>query len=441
MPGMEWYAALGLMIGLAVLLMMLGVPVALAFLATNLLGAVLFLGGEAGLIQVGRNMVEAVASFQLAPIAAFLLMGEILFQTGLANRAIDAVDRLITRVPGRLSIVAILGGTTFSALSGSTMANTAMLGSTLMPEMRKRGYHLSMAMGPILGTGGIAMLIPPSGLAILLGSLSGISIAGILIGGAVPGFLIAAAHLGYVVFRCWRNPKLAPAYDLPETSFGARIRPFLIYVLPLLGLFVLVVGSILGGFATPTESAALGAIGSVLAAICYRRFSWQRIEKAMYEAGKITVMILFIIVASLTFSQLLAFSGATNGLLNLVKSSNPDPMTLLAGMMLITLFLGCFMDPLSIMLITLPFFVPLADTAGFDLIWFGVLMLLALEISQTTPPFGILLFVMKGVTPDATMRQIYASVTPFILLELLILALLMLVPETVTWLPELLSRN
>ena len=242
---MVWYAALGLMIGLAVFLMMLGVPVAMAFLGTNLLGAVIFLGGQTGLIQVARNMVEAVASFQLAPIAAFLLMGEILFQTGLANRAIDAVDRLITRVPGRLAIVAVVGGTTFSALSGSTMANTAMLGSTLMPEMRKRGYHLSMSMGPILGTGGIAMLIPPSGLAILLGSLSSISIAGILIGGAVPGFLLAFGHLTYVVVRCTLNPGLAPAYDLPGVLFRERVRPFLLHVVPLLGLFIIVVGSIL----------------------------------------------------------------------------------------------------------------------------------------------------------------------------------------------------
>ena len=159
----------------------------------------------------------------------------------------------------------------------------------------------------------------------------------------------------------------------------------------------------------------------------------------MFEAGKITVMIFFIIVASLTFSQILAFSGATTGLLNLIKSAHPEPLTLIAGMMAIMLFLGCFMDPLSIMLITLPFFVPLANAAGVDMIWFGVLMLLALEISQTTPPFGILLFVMKGVAPDVTMRQIYASVAPFILIEIMILIFLMLLPDVVTWLPALMN--
>ena len=176
----EWHEALALLIGLAVGLMLVGVPVAFAFFGANLVGAWIFFGGQAGLVQTGRNVWEAVGSFTLAPVALFLLMGEVMFHTGLAAKAIDAIDRLFLKVPGRLALVAVSAGTVFSSLSGSTMANTAMLGSTLMPEMQRRGYHSSMTMGPILGTGGIAMLIPPSGLAIILGSLSGISISGLL---------------------------------------------------------------------------------------------------------------------------------------------------------------------------------------------------------------------------------------------------------------------
>ena len=207
----------------------------------------------------------------------------------------------------------------------------------------------------------------------------------------------------------------------------------MVYVVPLLGLFVVVVGSILTGFATPTESAALGAIGAVFAAAAYGKLSWGRLRAAFVEAGIISVMIFFILSASLTFSQILAFSGATQGLLSIVELIEPTPLMLLSGMLVIMLFLGCFMDPLSIMLITLPFFMPLAELANFDLIWFGVLMLLALEIGQTTPPFGLLLFVMKGVGPaDLTMREIYLSVLPFILLELGILLGLIAFPGAIT---------
>ncbi len=435
---MEWYWALIFLLGTVMALMFLGVPVAIAFFGANVVGALTFLGGEAGLVQLERNIVDGLVRFSLAPVAMFILMGEILFHTGIAIRAIDAMDKLIARVPGRLSLVAVAGGTVFSTLSGSSMANTALLGTTLMPEMRRRGYHRSMAMGPILGTGGIAMLIPPSSLAVLLGSLSGISIAGILIAGAIPGLIMAVVHFTYVMVRCTINPSLAPAYDMPPMTVWERLRPVLVYVVPLLSLFAVVVGSILVGIATPTESASLGTIGAVIAAACYRSLTWRGLWTAIVETGRLAVMIYFIIAASLTFSQILAFSGATTGLLSLMAQIDPTPMSLLVSMMVLMLVMGCFMDPVSIMLITLPFFIPLAEQIHIDLIWFGVLMLLALEIGQTTPPFGMLLFVMRGIAPsDITMRHIYAAVAPFVMLEIGILVFLIAVPGVVTWLPAL----
>ncbi len=439
---MEWYWALAVLLGLVLGLMFLRVPVAFAFFGANVVGAILFFGGVDGITQVVRNAESALTRFSLAPIALFILMGEILFQSGLARKAIAAFEVLIARVPGRLAIVAVSGGTVFSTLSGSSMANTTMLATTLMPEMRKRGYHSSMVMGPILATGGIAMLIPPSGMAILLGSLSGISIGAVLLAGAIPGIIMAVVHLSYVMIRCRINPELAPAYETPQLTAWQRIRPVLVYVLPLMSLFVVVVGSILGGFATPTEAAALGAVGAMIAAAAYRCLSWQALRRAMLETGAIAAMILFIIAASLTFSQLLSFSGAARGFLEMITAFEPTEMQLIFGMLAVMLVLGCFMDPLSILMITLPFFMPLARQAGFDLVWFGVLMLLALEISQTTPPFGILLFVMKGVAPaGTTMREIYAAVAPFILLEIAILVVLIMYPELITWLPEMMARR
>src|SRR5712672_4347502 len=210
---MNWIEASILMFGGLVALMSLGLSVAFGFLAVNVLGAVLFLGGEPGLAQLARNAVQSITSFSLTPIPFFVLMGEVLFHTGVALKAIDAFALLIRRVPGRLSVIAIVAGTVFSAISGSTIATTALLGSLMLPTMLARGYEPRMAMGPIMGIGGVDMLIPPSALTVLLGSLAGISIAGLLIGGIVPGLILSALFIGYVLLRCWINPSLAPAYD------------------------------------------------------------------------------------------------------------------------------------------------------------------------------------------------------------------------------------
>jgi tripartite ATP-independent transporter DctM subunit len=435
---MEWWDSLLLMIGGLILLLALGLPVAFSFFLINIVGALIFLGGSSGLIQMVRNASTSVASFALVPIPLFLLMGEILFHTGLAAGAIDAVDRLITRLPGRLSLVAICGGTFFAALSGSSLANTAMLGSTLMPEMRKRGYHTSMAVGPILGTGGIAILIPPSGLAVLLGSLGQISIADLLIGGVLPGLLISALFFVYVVARCTINPALAPSYPVKSLGFFARLRPFLINVVPLLVIFIAVVGSMLGGLATPSESAALGAFASLVAAACYRKLTWKAFAISLIETGKISAMIFLIAAASLTFSQILSFSGATQGLLAAINQLSLAPVQLLVMMIVVLLVLGCFMDPLSIMMITLPFYMPLIRTMGVDQVWFGIMMLLSLEIGFLTPPFGMQLFVMRGVAPpDISMRDIIVAAMPFVLLQLAGLAIIFTAPSVVTWLPSL----
>jgi len=438
---MEWYWALTMMLGLLCLMMAAGLPVAFAFMGVNIVGAAVFLGGVPGLNQMIRNAMEALTNFSLAPIPLFLFMGEVLFHTGVAFKAIDAVDKLIARLPGRLSIVSIVGGTVFSSLSGSTIANTAVLGSVLLPDMMRRGYHPTMAMGPIMATGGIAMLIPPSALAVLLGSLAGISISGLLIAGIVPGILMSILFFLYVLIRCSLNPSLAPAYDVQHLEPWQRWRPFLVYVVPLFLIFIVVVGSILAGWATPTESAALGCVAALAAAAAYRSLTWAGFLKSVRETAKVSVMILFIIVASVTFSQILAFSGATNGLLDLIDSVGATPVLILLAMLLILLLLGAFMDQVSMVMITLPFYIPLAQAVGFDLLWFGVLMLIVMEISFTTPPFGLLIYVMKGVAPkNITLGQIYAAAFPFIILELIVLALLVAVPDLATWLPQQIRR-
>src|SRR2546425_90643 len=259
---MSWEAAAWLMLGGSTALLFLGLPVAFSFLVINLLGAWLFLGGEAGLTQLARNSVGSVASFSLTPIPLFILMGEVLFHTGLAVKVIDGVEHLIRQVPGRLAVVAVVAGTVFSAISGSTIATTAMLGSLMLPVMLSRGYHPTMATGPLMAIGAVDMLIPPSALTVLLGSLSGISISKLLIGGVVPGLILSVAFVAYIVVRVKNNPKLAPATPIEPRTGWAKYELLVLYVLPLVSIFVVVVGAMSGGIATPTESAALGALAT-----------------------------------------------------------------------------------------------------------------------------------------------------------------------------------
>lgn len=318
---MTWWQSLLLLFGLLSVLLLSGLPAAFAFLAVNLVGAVLYLGGEAGLMQVVRNGVAALTNFSLTPIPFFVLMGEVLFHTGLAMKAIDAFDRAIRGVPGRLAVVAIVAGTVFSAISGSTVATTALLGGLLLPEMLRRGYHPRMAMGPIIGIGGVDMLIPPSALAVLLGSLAGISISGLLIAGVVPGFLMAVLFIAWIVFTARRRPEWAPTAEREPVHGWARWQPLVVHVTPLVLIFVLVIVAMSAGWATPTESAALGALATVVVGILYRSLSLAALAKALAGTAAISGVILFIILGATTFSQILSFSGATNGLVSLVQGS------------------------------------------------------------------------------------------------------------------------
>jgi len=438
---MTWWLSAIVLFGVLTALFAIGLPAAFAFFGINIAGAWFYLGKEAGLVQLIRNGIVSITSFSLTPIPFFILMGEVLFHTGVAMKAIDAIDRLIWRVPGRLSVVAVVAGTVFSAISGSTIATTALLGSLLLPEMLRRGYHPSMAMGPIMAIGGVDMLIPPSALTVLLGSLAGISISQLLIAGIVPGVLLSLMFVGWIVLRATLQPSLAPSFEHQEVPGWERWRPLIVYVLPLVMIFVVVVAAMSAGWATPTESAAIGAVATALVAWIYRSLSWSNLMKALMGTAGISGIILFIIIGATTFSQILTFSGATNGLVEAIKEAAFGPWTVLIAMMLILLLLGCFIDQVSMMLICLPFFMPLVELYRFDPIWFGVLFLICMQLGLLTPPFGMLLFTMKAVAPkEIEMRQVWHAVTPYVVMGLGALVAVIFFPALATWLPKVLFR-
>ena len=433
-----WVIAAWMMLGGSTLLLFIGMPVALTFITVNIVGAWLYMGGEAGLAQLARSSVSSVTAFSLTPIPLFVLMGEVLFHTGLALKVIDGIDRLIRRVPGRLAVVAVVAGTVFSAISGSTIATTAMLGSLLLPVMLAKGYHPKLATGPIMAIGAVDMLIPPSALTVLLGSLSGISISKLLIGGVVPGVILSIAFVLWIVLRVRISPHLAPANEQQAAHTGwERWRPFFAYVLPTLSIFGIVVGALSAGWATPTECAALGAFATLVLAAGYRALTFDALMKALKGTAGISGMILFIILGATTFAQILSFSGASNGLVQLITGQGWSAGAIVAGMMLMLVFLGVFVDQVSMMMITLPIFIPIVQRLGIDPVWFGVMFLICMQLGLLLPPHGLLLMTMRGVAPaEVTTGHIFQAVVPYLVMSLLLLAAVFWLPEIATALPH-----
>ncbi|TMH28770.1 MAG: TRAP transporter large permease subunit [Betaproteobacteria bacterium] len=435
---MQWYWAALILFGLGVGLMMTGVPVAIAFFATNIVAAALFMGGAAGIMQVINNGFGAMTNFALVPIPMFLLMGELFFHTGLAGRCFNAADKLLGNVPARLSFVTLIGGTAFAGPAGSSMGSCALLGSLMVPEMYRRGYSKYLSIGPIMGVGGLAVIIPPSALTVLLATLGRTDVGDLLIAGVVPGFVLALMYgiliYGWTVF----DPTAAPQTPPPVVSRREKWRLVFVDVIPMVAIIVFSVLIMIVGWCTPTEAAALGALSVIVLAACYGEMTWKGFLKSLEGSLRVTVMAFLIIFGSATFAQVLAFTGASSGLMNWALGFPFSPLGMLLIMIGVIFFLGCFMDQLSMMLLTAPIFFPLAKTLGFDLVWFGLIMLLALEIGYTTPPFGLLLFVMKGVAPPGTtMRDIYLAGMPFIGCVLLLIALIIVFPPLATWLPAI----
>ncbi|BBI48450.1 C4-dicarboxylate ABC transporter permease [Vreelandella olivaria] len=437
---MEWYFALAFLLSLILLFMAIGTPIALAFLAANVIGAWHFMGGQTGILQMLNNGFGALSSFNLVPIPLFLLMGELFFRTGLGMKMFNAVDQLMGKLPGRLSYVTVVGGTAFSTLSGSSMGSTALMGSLLVPEMERRGYKKKMAIGPILGTGGLAIIIPPSALAVLLATLAKVDIGALLIAGILPGLTLAGFYIATIFIQTKLDPEAAPVYELEPVPLSAKLKLIVTDILPMLSVMVIIVAMMLMGFATPSEAAAFGALGVIILAFIFRCMTWAAFKLSVTGALKVTLMAYLIVFGSATFSQLLGFSGASGGLIGWATSFDLSPILMLLSMFAVLLVLGTFMEQISIMMLTVPIFFPLAQALGFDLVWFGIVVLLALEISFSTPPLGLLLFVMKGVAPaGTTMSEIYSAAIPYILCSMLLVAVLIVFPGLATWLPSMLQ--
>ncbi len=435
---MEWYWALAILIGMVMFFMAMGVPVALTFITANVIGVLIFMGDVAGWTQIVDNSTDLITRFTLGPVPMFIMMGALFFHTGLAIRVFDGLDVLFGRLPGRLCYLTVAGGTMFSTLTGSSMANTAMLGSLMVPEMQRRGYNQRMSMGPILGTGGLAMIIPPSALGVLLASVANIDVGRLLVAGFLPGLVLAGLYAALIYLQLRIRPDSAPAYAVELPSMMGRVKLVCTNILPMSLVVFMVIGFIILGWATPTEAAAFGVLGVVILAIIFRVMTFTALRNAVEATVKVAAMVFFIIMSSTVFSQLLAFSGGSAGLLEWATGFEISKYWVLLLMFFILIALGMFMDAVSMMLITVPIFFPLAQQLGFDLIWFGLFVLMTFEMAGTTPPFGLLLYVMLGVAPKGTtLFQVASAAFPFLICDAILIVILIFWPGLALWLPSL----
>ena len=430
---MEWAYILILSIGGLLVLLSLNIPVAIAFLAIDIIG-LLWVGGPDALVLITPSIYESVGSITLGAIPLFYLLGEILFQSKAVDIILDAVDKWIGKFRARLNIVAIGVGTVLGALSGAAMADAAVLGATLLPEMTRRGYDQKLGIGTILCAGSLGAVIPPSVLVVLIGSLANVSISQLLISGILPGLLLASIFLSYVVVRVRINPKLAPTYPTEDISLSERLVA-VVRTLPFVIIILLVLGLIMLGVATPTESAATGAIGAIIVVALYRRLSVEVIKKSAVATLRLSGMIFFIVAGSKAFSQFLAMSGATKGLMETIVNADLDSAIMFIIMQLIPFALGCFLDGISIIMIAIPVYIPVIEALNFSPVWFWLIFLLNLTAGGITPPFGLVLFTMKGAAPQVSIMDIYKAAIPFVFLIIFGMVLVAIFPQIALWLP------
>jgi len=439
---MEWWLIISLLFGGMVLLLLTNLPIAFAFLVVNMVAAYFFLGGIPGLIGIVTGVFTSITTFTLLPVPFFILMGELIFHSGLGLNAVNVLDKWLGKLRGRLSILAVIMGVIIGALSGSTIATCALLGTILLPDMLKRGYSKNMSLGPLMGVGTVDALIPPNALTVVLASLANIDVGQLLMAGIVPGMIMSGLYLVYILVWCHIKPEEAPLYDVPHIPLKEKVTATLKYLLPLSFIIFMVIGFIFLGVATPTEAAATGTLGSFILALLYRCLNWEIMKKSVMGTVKVTTMIFMIIIVSTTYGQILAFTGAASGMTNFITHLTVPPILIIIGMLVVVLILGCFMETVAIMMITIPIYMPVVNAFGYNTVWFGVLMLIALETGLITPPFGVTLFVMKGVAPpEITMADIWRAVTPYVIVDVLCIVLVLTMPILATIVPSLMGMK
>ena len=435
---MEWWVTLSAGIALLLVIFMTGAPIFLAFLIIIVSGVLVTLG-DAAFGMIANSIYETSTTAALGTVPLFILLGEILFRSGCMEVLLDSIDKLVGRVRGRQYVLSISLSTVLGALSGSGIAVGAMLGRSLLPIMRNRGYDTKLSIGTILAGACLAPIIPPSILAIIVGTLADVSIASLLIAGVLPGLFLAGLFVTACLIKVRLDPSLAPMEeDVQDLTLGEKLRA-LAGLLPFSVIIFMVMGLIMLGVATPSESAATGVLGALLTAAYYRRLSWRMLYEAVGEAAQLACVILLILASAVMFTQLLAFTGATSALTEIVTSLDVNRWVMFFLMMLLPFILCMFIDQLGLMLVVIPIYLPILKVMEFDPVWFWLLFLLNITVGAITPPFGYVMFAVKGAASDVPMTDIFSASWLFVALTVLGMILMALFPQIILFLPNLMQ--
>lgn len=434
-----WWTTLLVMFAGLLAMFASGLPVFACFMILNVISVIYFIGTN-GLGLFVNSMLESSTMESLAAVPMFVLLGELMFRTGGVTILFKAFDTVIGSVRGRLYIIAVAVAAFMGAISGSTMASVSVLGRFVYPTMIERGCNRRLAIGTILSGATLDAIIPPSIVGIILATLANLSIQKFLIAGVGPGIVLAGCYMAYAVIRVTINPKLDSAgADLAEgetLDFGTRMRA-LLPVIPLLGIIFLVLGLVMLGIAQPTEAAAVGVVGAILMSFMFGTFSFKMIGETLYGAAMTTATVLFIIASSRLFTQLLAYTGSAQGLIQFASGLTVDPWLVYIVMMLTVFILCMFIDQLAVMLIVVPVYMPIINQLGFDPLWFWMMFLINLLFGGITPPLGYTMFVFKSAAPEVPMSEIYKSVGPMIAVAIVAVVIMTFFPSVVTFLPNL----
>lgn len=425
-----------LMVIVLFVLLLLNVPVAFALAATGL-GFMLLQNGHAALYMIASSSWTGWTDFMLTAIPLFVLMAAFLERSGVAEDLYEAVYRWFGGIPGGLAMGTVLICAVFAAMSGTSALGTLTMGVIALPSMMKRKYDSKMVIGAVAAGGTMGSLIPPSMTMIYYGYLTGTSVGKMFMGGVLPGILLTLLIMGYIGIKCLINPKAGPVIPQEQRfTMKEKIASLKSVVLPVL-IILVVLGSIYSGVCTATEAAGLGAFGAFLTTIIYRRLTWKVVKDSVLATVRITAMVGWLTLGAKLFSQAFVALGAQKLVIDLFSNIAISKWVVLAVMMIILLILGCFMDGLGIMIITLPVFMPLLQKFDFNPLWFGILFVINMEMGYLTPPFGLNLFYMRMLTPKSvTMTDIYKSGLPYLVCMLAVLLLVILIPGLATWLPN-----
>ncbi len=434
---MDWWLLLSLIfLGLLVLIMV-GIPIAFSLGIVSLTLVLIFLG-PAKLITFSATAFGQINNFALVAIPLFIFMAEVVLHSGVSTDAFDMLSKWTARLPGGLGVAAQLTCTLFAAVCGASTATAAAVGSIAVPEMLNRGYDKRLTCGSIAAGGALGALIPPSIYMIIYGTLVEESIGQLFMGGVLPGLMLSGMFIAYIIVLCIFRPHLAPR--LFEVTWRERWSAlYKVWAILFLALAMFV--SIYIGIATPSEIAGVGACLAVVIGFAYRRLTWQGLKAAFLNTCRITCFIGWILASATVFGYVLSYLQLPQQLAAWLVNQAASPILVIIGINILLIFLGCIMDPAGILLVTIPIFVPIIKALGFDPVWFGVMFVVNTELAQITPPLGLNLFIIKGIAPEGvTLKDILTGAWPFMILDTIGLALVVIFPSIILWLPSTMMR-